>query len=279
MKIGILGDTHLNFNWIAYALGRFAERGLETIVQTGDLGVWPGERAARGWDAIDERLAAHGQRILAAPGNHEDYDQIDGLPVDDDGFLVFRDRIRLAPRGHRSALGDRSVVWLGGAASIDRAHRLEREASGIAPTKEWWAQEAVNAEDVARTVAGGHADIMVSHEGPHGVVALERRLEEKRPYSAVEDVMYSEHVKHVFTQAVHGVKPSLLLHGHYHAHLDAHLAYEDGRATRIVTLACDGQNGAMGALETETLAVEVWDEPVAWGEIKARLIAHDEWIR
>lgn len=90
MKVALLGDTHGNEKWVLHALDLFASAGLSTIIQVGDLGVWPGRFAGKMWSRIDAAVSERGQTMLVAPGNHEDYDVIDALEPNGDGWLRFR---------------------------------------------------------------------------------------------------------------------------------------------------------------------------------------------
>lgn len=262
MRLGLLGDTHLDEPWILLALQKFQDAGLTSIVQVGDLGVWPGPEATEIWNRVDAVLAGNGQTMYVAPGNHEDYDQIERLVPNEEGWLPFRDRILLAPRGHRSAFDGVDFVWLGGAASVDRANRLsDPRDRGFKPSrnKSWWEQEEISDEDIARTIAGGHADVMVSHEAPVGVEYLDRANADLVGY-AKKDLEYAREVRARFTRAFVGVSPQLLLHGHYHFKVDEMwgASWHDF-STHVVGLACNDTNFAMGELDTATLEVTLWD--------------------
>ncbi|WP_062384533.1 metallophosphoesterase family protein [Demequina iriomotensis] len=250
MKVALLGDTHGNEEWIRHALEEFATAGLDTIIQVGDLGVWPGPAAGKMWNKIDELLARNGQTMYVAPGNHEDYDRIDRLEARDDGWLRFRHHILLAPRGHRTELGGRTLVWLGGAASVDRGWR--RYLESMTGQKTWWHQEEITAADVEAAAAGGHADIMVAHEAPHGVPSIERQIAGNPGGFAREDLMYAHYVRRAFTDAFEAVRPGLLLHGHYHLPVDELVEF-DGFRTRVFGLSLDGDPLSLGVLDLDTL--------------------------
>ncbi|WP_062383401.1 metallophosphoesterase [Demequina iriomotensis] len=253
MKVALLGDTHGNADHIAHALDVFESLGLKTIIQVGDLGVWPGHVAGKMWNKVDESLAARGMSMFVAPGNHEDYDRIARLKVRDDGWLRFRDHILLAPRGHRTLLGGRSIVWLGGAASLDRTWRNHAHKMGYGAGKSWWAGEALTDADVEQTAAGGHAEIMVAHNAPDGVPTIEVSITGNPHEFLQEDIAYAEADRRRFTEAFHAVKPRLLLHGHYHVPVDETVDFGPF-ATHVFGLACDDEPKSMGVLDLDTLA-------------------------
>lgn len=66
------------------------------------------------------------------------------------------DRTRRAR--HRWELGGRSFVALGGAPSVNR-HLL---TEGV----DWWPSEVIGEAHVQSTVAGGAADVMLTHDSP-----------------------------------------------------------------------------------------------------------------
>ncbi|WP_062315987.1 MULTISPECIES: metallophosphoesterase family protein [Demequina] len=245
MRVALLGDTHGNELWLYEATNVFAGAGLTTIIQVGDLGVMIGAAGRDMWDRVDERLARNGQTMLVAPGNHENYDVIDELEANADGWLVLRERILLAPRGHRTVMGGRSFVWLGGAASVDR--RWRRKAAPVRG-KTWWEQEVLTDADVAAVVADGHADIMVAHDAPHGVPTIEENMRRTRAAFAPEDLMYAHYSRSAFTTAFEAVKPDVLLHGHFHFPVDEPVDF-DGFETRVFGLSKDGDPYSLGVLD------------------------------
>ncbi|WP_062312765.1 metallophosphoesterase family protein [Demequina rhizosphaerae] len=250
MKVGLLGDTHGNEAWIRHALDEFAKAGLDTIIQVGDLGVWSGPFAGKMWNRIDELLASHSQTMFVAPGNHEDYDRIDRLKSRDDGWLRFRHRILLAPRGHRTELGGRTFVWLGGAGSVDRSWRRYLESR--TGQKTWWHQEEITFADVDATAAGGHAEVMVAHDAPHGVPSIERQLAGNPHDFYRDDLHYAYQVRSRFTEAFEAVNPRLLLHGHYHFAVDELVEF-DGFRSHVFGLSLDGDPLSLGVLDLDTL--------------------------
>lgn len=272
MKIGIMGDTHGSTNWVkGYALGKFKREGIQTIIQVGDFGIWPGERGGLFAKAVNAELKKNDQEIIVVPGNHEDWTKINSLPEYDDGFLSFRDNIRVAPRGHRWEMDGKTFVGLGGAPSVDRQWRLHGmkisladwktseemlagRGAGLRDKQLWWPEEQITEEDVAKTIAGGYADVFVAHDAPHGVQTIETRIAGNPMGFWEGDLAYAEVGRERMTRAFEGVKPKLFLHGHYHFPVN-----ETVGETHVVGLATDTANGSLGALDTEDLSVEIWD--------------------
>jgi len=264
MRIGLLGDVHGERAWMSRALDVLLASEIDAIWQLGDLGVWPSGESQKDWDKVSRRLERAGVSMFVAPGNHEDYDQIDALTPREDGWLLYRDQILLAPRGHRTEVAGLTVLWLGGAGSIDRSCRLadmaarqrerDKYRSSRPVVKTWWEQEYVTEADVERCIAGGPADIMVCHDAPHPVAGIELAQDGAN----TEDLRLAEESTGRLTRVVAEVQPRLLLHGHHHIRVDS--TYETtGTSTRVCGFARDGMNEALGILTIPTLEVEWWD--------------------
>lgn len=252
-QIGLLGDVHGNHAWIKFAARQFHTLGITTVIQVGDLGVSSDRGESNRWDRTDRYLRTYGITLLVAPGNHENYDYIEAMHQREDGWFQYRSNILLAPRGLRTEMRGRTFVWLGGAGSVDRTRREEDRMSGA--RRSWWPQEAITRDDVATTVAGGHANIMISHDAPVGVPEIDDRLPATEHLWNSDDLEYAHACRERFTKAVAGVQPDLLVHGHYHFGVRGEWVHpETGHVTATVGLGMDGddQHG-LGVLETDSL--------------------------
>ncbi len=259
MIVGLLGDTHGNHTWIKFAARQFQTRGIATVIQVGDLGVDGSKRGLNDWAHTNKYLRLRDITFLVAPGNHEDYDHIDSLPVDPDGWQRLGSNVLLAPRGLRTELGGRTVVWLGGAGSVDRSYLqqvIARGGNGF-----WWPQEALTDADAASVVAGGHADVMVGHDAPEGVWAIESRLSRSAHHWDPEDLAYASDSRGLYTRAVAAVEPDLALHGHFHFPVDDTWTHpESGHVTHVFGLGKDWDyRSGLGTLDTDTLEVSFLD--------------------
>lgn len=142
----------------------------------------------------------------------------------------------------------RSVACVGGAASIDRADRVEG--------KSWFPQERIGDLDIEAVTAGGHADILITHEAPSGWkipgIESDGPLEEAWRLELPTCEQHRERVREVLDF----VTPSVLIHGHYHS------AYEHRSAE------------SWGRLETFGLNC---NESKGWG-IAVREVVGELWI-
>ncbi len=186
-------------------------------------------------------------RVVVTPGNHEDYHQISELSAQNRdqhpahaGFEALgavmwsRDRIALLPRGHRFTRSGWSFVSLGGAPSVDFEHRITGQS--------WWIEEMITDDDVATVVAGGPADVMLTHDSPepwHGTDMVAKIVQTPLGRSA-EVLAYAAEGRRRLDEAFQAVKPRVLAHGHYHVK-DSKRIQIDGcdHQTLVVATECD----------------------------------------
>ena len=246
-KVGFAGDWHGDLEWALHALDLFASQNITTIFHLGDFGIWPGKSGADFILKVQARLVKNGQTMYVTLGNHEDYVRVDACTTfDENGWQVYRPNILLAPRGHRWTLEGRTFLSLGGANSIDRfrPHRIE----GMT----WWPGEQISLGDEYRAIQGGHADIMLTHDAPAGA---------QPPFHdgdswTFKDIQYARKSSESIRQVTDLVKPSILLHGHYHTYSDKTATLNDGLQeyeTRVVCLNMNGFRKNTGVMCLEDL--------------------------
>lgn len=252
MIIGLMGDVHGNESAVARGLNLFKEQGIDTIVQLGDFGFWPGEYGQKFLNVVSEILTDNDQYLIVVPGNHEDYNQLKNLSKDEQGFDIIRTRIRVAPRGHRWSLEDVSFVALGGAPSVDRSYRVSQQRRSGHPL--WWAEEAITDEDVEKTVSGGYADVMFAHDAPFGVSQIERHIGPNPFGFAKQDLLYALEGRERMRTAVEGVAPRMFFHGHYHIVIKDTLTLENSHEVLIRGLNADGKYGTYAILDLSDLS-------------------------
>jgi predicted phosphodiesterase len=212
--VGFAGDWHGNTNWALKALDAFASRGVTTIYQVGDFGLWPGPSGRDYLYKLTHRLLKNRQTLYVVLGNHEDYDQVEQMTLGADGWLTLAGypAIRFAPRAHTWEVDGIRYAALGGAGSIDRNARK--------PGASWWPQEEITDVDVKNLEhlldANGWdtVDVFLCHEAPAG---LHRVGMSGRPVwftPEVEHDCYQQRVR--LRTAVDRARPSTLVHGHWH---------------------------------------------------------------
>lgn len=220
MIIGLIGDLEGDRDWAVSRLRMLGERGdVEVACQLGDLRFGMGADPEGYLAAIESACADFGLRLLCINGNHENWASLDRLWSDprwqnEDGShqpIQVSDHVTLLPRAHRWEMGGRSFVALGGAPSVNRLSLTE----GI----DWWPSEVIREEHVEATIAGGHAEVMLTHDSPAppyctGPVA---DTITNNPWGWPDSILaYAADGIEKITRAVVGVKPLLLAHGHFH---------------------------------------------------------------
>ena len=249
MIIGLAGDWHGNGRWARHVLESMAAAGVTVVEQLGDFGVWPGVQGQQYLDEVQGAARRAGITVYVTPGNHEDYDQINAMPVGDDGLQHWEGRpnIALRPRGMRWELGGRTFVSLGGAPSIDYQGRTE----GVS----WWKEEMITEEEALAVAEGGYADIMLAHDSPDGGTRRVQSIIANPSSWSYAGLAYAKQGRALMNLAYMGVKPLLFAHGHYHVWDDSG---EEDAVTRFLSLNADGFAGNGCLLDLDTLKVS-WD--------------------
>lgn len=234
--VGVAGDWHGNARWAVHALGCFHEAGVDEVWHLGDFGLWPG--GAGYLDEVEDACTRLELTILVTPGNHEDYDQL--LSAGGGAAKRVRDHIVFLPRGHRFELNGWTVLSFGGAPSIDFEHRE--------PGVSWWPAELPSDEDVDAAIADGLCDILLTHDSsapPHVTDPVDRILRSNAAGWSDRGLAYARTGRERLTRLRAGVRPKIVLHGHYHVADVA--SHADG--SRTISLGADGADGNLGLLE------------------------------
>ncbi|MEV4735179.1 metallophosphoesterase [Microbacterium sp. LWO14-1.2] len=241
-RVAVVGDIHGDFRWldiVARAVQTLAPD-VTTMLQLGDWAMDPG--------MTDEALDGTGiERVYVTLGNHEPWGQINPLLNAHPGCAIRVSEITwILPRPARLTIGGRSVLSLGGAVSVDRAWRVE----GVS----WWPDEEITRDHVAAAIAGGPADLMLTHESPAGTpVRAVREILRTNPFGFPDDARANSATSRARVAKVWNiVYPELLIHGHMHAPGGGQT--EDG--LRVASLGQDGQQGNLGFLDMTTLRIE-----------------------
>lgn len=202
-RVVLLGDTHSDLDAFEYAIEVVAaEHGIKTIYQLGDFGYLLRDS----WlDLLEEMLVKAGVQLSFLLGNHDAYSVSDVWEEGKDLTKPFNIRPHLTylPRGCTWEFGGMTLMALGGAASIDRAHRVE----GVS----WWGGEEITYADVERCLSyEGKVDILLSHD------MTTAAFEEMRDMTGLRLLPIGDGCRKALQGVVEHHRPSLLCHGHYH---------------------------------------------------------------
>lgn len=241
-RVAVCGDWHGNLGWVR-TLSRVLPAlapDVTTILQLGDWWMDP--------DLTDEVFAdTNIDRIYVTLGNHEPWNEVTPLLDAHPGSAVRVSKITwLLPRPARLAIGGRSVVSLGGAASVDRLWRTEGAG--------WWPEETISDQSVRAAIAGGAADLMLTHESPARTpVRAVREVLRTNPMGFPDETLAeSKESRDRVRRVWDAVRPELLMHGHMHVAGGG--ATDDGR--RVASFGRDTMQGSLAFLDLRTLRLE-----------------------
>ncbi len=187
-------------------------------------------------------MADAGLHLIFIDGNHENHRELRSQLPDESGFSPIRPHLWWAPRGQRWKWHGVSFLALGGAVSLDRRMRVAGRS--------WWPEEATTEEDLQRAIGAGHADVMLTHDAPEGVldpdllrirssISPARWAILKRIIGA-EDLARSRANRELLRRATEAVSPRWLFHGHHHLRHESYLDLASGRKVRVIGLDRDG---------------------------------------
>ncbi|KYJ98121.1 metallophosphoesterase family protein [Microbacterium sp. CH1] len=243
-RVWVVGDLHGNAGWIQPLLPamRRHDPSLRTILQLGDYGF---EHAQPGTGPVDYWAKRTGiERVLVTPGNHEEWNHITPAQESASGMAIrVSDVVWLIPRPFRFQIAGREVLSLGGASSVDKAFRTAG--------KDWFEDELITEPMEAAAIAGGPADLMLTHESPAIAVPEVQRLLTNNPHDFPPEALavsaaQRERVQRVSDAAL----PRLHMHGHMHVY--GKFEREDGRT--VVSLDRDTFACNAGVLDLAGLA-------------------------
>lgn len=213
-----VGDTHADAGWLKFVvLPRAVELGVSAIVQVGDFGYWGDAhkflslvRTARQKYSID---------IYFIDGNHEQHPllqrDVEAAQTRDGVLAGSRDPIELSPgffylpRGAHFEVAGKSVACCGGAASINK----QDLKTGVS----WFPDERINDLDIEAVRLGGTADILIAHDSASGWRIPGIPSEGVLPVHWLSELPACDEHRDRVREVLELVKPSMLIHGHYHS--------------------------------------------------------------
>jgi Calcineurin-like phosphoesterase len=225
-RVAFAGDWHANSRWAVAAVEYAAERGADVIIHVGDFGY---DFRAQFLRSLERSLAGADMVLMFVDGNHENFPTLLRYPIRDSGLRQLGNRIWHLPRGFRWSWGSTTLLALGGAHSVDRPWRE--------PGLSWWREETITDDDIARAIAGGPVDVLVTHDCPAGV-DIPGLAESSRPWPADELAASDVHRDRLRT-VVDAVRPRAIWHGHFHRKYDTVSDFGYGPVD-VHGLDCDG---------------------------------------
>jgi len=152
MLLKIIGDIHGEYD--VFHLDELKADLPFTAIQIGDFGFYPGAEYMDRWIPTEYPL-------YFIDGNHEHFrylkDECESVMQEPDGTYQLRENLFYIPRGTILTFGSAKIGFLGGAESVDKAWRRERES--------WFHEERITEEDVEK-FKNREVDLLITHSPP-----------------------------------------------------------------------------------------------------------------
>ena len=245
-RVAIAGDWHGSISWAQSVIPRIHREApdVDTIFHVGDFGLYPEAHGKGFLAAVDFWCkAANIRRVYVCPGNHEHWGELTKRFEAQPGQAVqLSSVVWVFPRGYRFTVDGKEWMSFGGAASLDREFRT--------PDVTWWPEEAPTDADVNHAIAGGPVAVLLTHEAINGGTREVECILAGNPLGWPWEAMaYSLESRERVTRVWKAVQPEVLAHGHLHT--KGEITLPTGQ--RVYSLACNGQPGNIGLMETESL--------------------------
>ena len=164
--------------------------------------------------------------LIFIGGNHDNWTELEKLPVGSDGLAPLHSNIKYLPRPGRTTLHGLVIGGLGGAFSVDCQYRTEG--------KDWWVNEEPTVGHLQQLMQAGPIDVLLAHDVPSGVPL--------KPGLALNDELGSRanRTRELVAEAVRALQPRAVFCGHWHQRTSNHIEHDSGAITRIEVLDMDG---------------------------------------
>lgn len=267
----IVGDTHGNTDWMRQYIYPVAMTlQADAVVVLGDFGAW--EHTSAGVQFMDDMGALATTTEIPLywlHGNHDKFSHtVEHYQPDGRGFLVCRESLFYIPQGHTWMWEGVSFRSFGGAYSIDKAWRVQREQenfmrlmrkaglrkeatgkSTVVPRQDgtlWFPEEQMTDADMTELLEADnrHKDIVLSHDKPYSA----------KPQWNRKDLPGCLGNQLRLERALRAHQPLWWFHGHLHyAYRDN--VYGGTWGTTVVGLEPDGAAAEAGWKSKHTWAV------------------------
>lgn len=233
--VAVFGDWHGAAGWALTAIRSAAREGVSTAIHVGDFGFdWPGAKRGRYEAKLNKYLVDLGITLVVSGGNHDNWDTLDKLLVEEDGLATIRSNIRVLPRGSRTIIEGFAVGGLGGAFSVDYKYRTEG--------KDWWRNEEPTPEEAEALIAGGPLDILITHDAPAGVPLIgDFQL-------STELIEKANKTRDLLREVVDALAVPQIFCGHWHQRRIHELNHSNGMVTRVDVLDMENSRHGNGVL-------------------------------
>jgi predicted phosphodiesterase len=148
----VLGDIHGDFKTITFFARKNKFKEPQNLIQVGDFGAGFSKFFLDEMEFLNNELRDSNITLYVIRGNHDDPKFFTG-EYEWSNIKLLKDYTTLV-------IEDKKVLFVGGAISIDRLHRIENVS--------WWADEIFNFDE-KKLVEFDGIDIVVTHNAPNFV--------------------------------------------------------------------------------------------------------------
>lgn len=195
-KIAIAGDWHGIIPAMQYGIRFVAHHGAEAVLHVGDFGFQYTDEFV---EALARQVQESAIPVYFIRGNHDDRDYLDSRLASPYEPVEIVPGCFYVPDGTVLSFGHTDIAALGGAYSVDRAHRVLGES--------WWELEEPTPAAVERFIKEGiTAPVMVVHELPRNAVNVNGR----------HHIMEAMPSRDLTQKAIDAVRPQIVFNGHMH---------------------------------------------------------------
>jgi len=192
-KVMFVGDVHGNYDVFSKLVNANSP---DVVIQCGDFGYFPNMGTDKRTSLLDIE-----QEVYFCEGNHEDYTALSFL--EEDGCVYNLKNIRHKKRGSVLTIGDKKILFMGGADSVDKRYRT--------PGFDWFPEEIITERDVY-SISEENVDIIVSHTCPESWT--------KRLLNKSERIEFKDPSRQALDYLLRKYAPSFWYFGHWHCNLE-----------------------------------------------------------
>lgn len=246
-RVAVMGDWHGDAFWAEFMIETAANLGAEAVVHVGDFGFQRhNSHSEKYMSRVNRALKKADLNILVVDGNHEDFEYLYGIPLNDQGFRPITRTVAHLPRGFRWTWWDKTWAALGGAHSVN-SHLLT-------PGYDWFPEEHITWDETERVIEGGPADVMVTHDVPDKTHIVGLGSGSMFPSS---QLYTAQQHRTVLGMVVDELRPELLLHGHMHIRHDSVRELPDGGETQVIGVDCNGSDWRKNMVLVDAMTLEL----------------------
>jgi len=203
--ICILGDIHGDVRELRNAIAEAEDSGAVALIQVGDFGLMQHS----GNDAGFHRVCKEAKLpVYFICGNHDDCTRWTELSevtrIWDDANLFY------IPRGMVMEIDNRTIAFMGGAASIDKNIRLQEGWH-------WDEKENISPYEVLRMMDNAkdkHIDLFITHCPPHSVI--EEHFDPRTKLQFDVGLDWHDHNQDIIENIWHAIGTPMIYSGHMH---------------------------------------------------------------